>query len=50
MELSVVLPDQEDIAAEDKKEIEERIETLGAGQGHQQRTGEMESKISWCCW
>ena len=41
MELSVLPPDQEDNAAEEKKESEERIEA---------RTGEMERKTNWCCW
>ena len=51
MELSMVQPDQEDKAGDDKKEreSEERIETLKASQ-HQDTTGEINRKIHWCCW
>ena len=49
IELSVVQPDQEDKAGDEKKESEERIETLRACH-HQDTTGEMSRKIHWCCW
>ena len=51
IELSVVQPDQEDKAGDDKKEreSEERIETLRVSQ-HQDTTGKMNRKIHWCCW
>ena len=51
MELSVVNPDQENnvSTADDKKETEERIETLNPCQ-QPGRRGNMRRKINWCCW